>query len=118
MPNTIPGLPMSVVSLAVEGLLALLLLITIAYCVKLDGRLKAIRTGRDRMLEAAQELAQSVVHAQQAVTALRASADAAGRELQKKIEEAKAVAAAPPREVSRESGRETVDFSLRRRSVL
>ena len=111
-----PGIPMAVISLCIEGMLALLLLITIAYCMKLDGRLKAIRTGKDRMLEAAQELAQSVVHAQAAVSALRASADAAGRELSIKIEEAKSVVAAPPREASQ--SRDAVDFSLRRRSVL
>ena len=111
-----PGIPMAVISLCIEGMLALLLVITIAYCVKLDGRLKAIRTGKDRMLEAAQELAQSVVHAQAAVSALRASADAAGRELSIKIEEAKAVASAPSRENS--PPRDAVDFSLRRRSVL
>ena len=113
-----PGIPMAVISLCIEGMLALLLLITIAYCMKLDGRLKAIRTGRDRMLEAAQELAQSVVHAQAAVSALRASADAAGRELSIKIEEAKAVANAPAREREVTREREPVDFSLRRRSVL
>jgi regulator of protease activity HflC (stomatin/prohibitin superfamily) len=109
-----PGIPMSYITLGVEGLLALLLMIAIAYCWKLDSRLKAIRTGKDRMLEAAQELMQSVVHAQAAVTALRTSADAAGKDLQSKIDEARAVASAP----ARERNADTVDFSLRRRSVL
>jgi regulator of protease activity HflC (stomatin/prohibitin superfamily) len=113
-----PGISMTVVSLSVEILLAVLLLIAIAYCMKLDNRLKAIRTGKDRMLEAAQELAQSVVHAQAAVTALRASADAAGRDLQRKIDETRAVAAAPAPAPVRERDRESVDYSLRRRSVL
>ena len=113
--------------LAFEGFLAFLLIIAIAYCIRLDGRLKALRTGNMRMLEAARELQNSVLHAENAVTALRRSADAAGRELQDKIDEARAMTAAAqaasqylkeePREQFREVAR-LVDFSLRRRSVL
>ena len=117
-------------SIVIEGLLALLLVIAIAYCMRLDGKLKALRNGNTRMLEAAKELQNSVVHAQNAVTALRRSADAAGKELQAKIDEAKAVAAIPmvrdvrdmPREADRAADRGqdrgNVDFTLRRRSVL
>ncbi len=117
-------------SIALEGFLALLLLIAIAYCMRLDGKLKALRNGNNRMLEAAKELQSSALHAQNAVTALRRSADAAGRELQLKIDEARAVAAIPmvrdvhnmpltaPREPERGSERGNVDFTLRRRSVL
>ncbi|MCF8509698.1 MAG: DUF6468 domain-containing protein [Hyphomonadaceae bacterium] len=110
--------------LAFEGFLALLLIIAIAYCIRLDGKLKALRSGNSRMLEAAKELQSSVIHAENAVTAMRRSADAAGRELQTKIDEARAMTAAtqapaqylreePPRDAVR-----PVDFSLRRRSVL
>jgi hypothetical protein len=120
-------------SIALEGFLALLLLIAIAYCMRLDGKLKALRNGNNRMLEAAKELQNSAMHAQNAVTALRRSADAAGRELQFKIDEARAIAAIPmvrdvhnmPVTSSRESERSdrgsdrgNVDFTLRRRSVL
>jgi hypothetical protein len=124
-------------SIALEGFLALLLLIAIAYCMRLDGKLKALRNGNNRMLEAAKELQSSVMHAQNAVTALRRSADAAGRELQLKIDEARAVANIPmvrdvhnmPLAASREPERSergpergpargNVDFTLRRRSVL
>ncbi len=116
--------------LAFEGFLALLLVIAILYCIRLDGRLKALRTGNARMLEAAKELQSSVLHAENAVSALRRSADAAGRELQSKIDEARAMANAPMvREVmidnprdrdhrDRDNVRQPVDFSLRRRSVL
>lgn len=116
--------------LAFEGFLALLLVIAILYCIRLDGRLKALRTGNARMLEAAKELQNSVLHAENAVTALRRSADAAGRELQQKIDEARAMANVPMvREVmidnprdrehrDRDNVRQPVDFSLRRRSVL
>lgn len=113
--------------LAFEGFLALLLVIAIAYCIRLDGKLKALRTGNMRMLEAAKELQNSVLHAENAVTALRRSADAAGKELQGKIDEARAMAAAAataqqylredPQPQSRDAVR-PVDFSLRRRSVL
>ena len=107
-------------SLAFEGFLAVLLLIAILYCIRLDGQLKALRTGNNRMLEAARELQSSVIHADNAVTALRRSAEAAGRELQNKIDEARAMAATPiiREEMVSETSVRPVDFSLRRRSVL
>jgi len=110
-------------SIVIEGILALLLIIAIAYCMRLDGKLKALRNGNTRMLEAAKELQNSVLHAQNAVVALRRSADAAGKELQTKIDEARAVAAIPMVRDARDMPRETernanVDFTLRRRSVL
>lgn len=108
--------------LAFEGFLAVLLVIAILYCIRLDGRLKAVRQGNARMLEAAKELQNSVLHAENAVTALRRSAEAAGRDLQTRIDEARAIAATPilrepPREVA-DNVRQPVDFTLRRRSVL
>lgn len=106
---------MTIYSVAIEISLAVLLLIAIAYCMRLDGKLTALRTGNSRMLEAARELQQSALHAENAVAALRRSADAAGRELQAKIDEARAIATAPP---TVERARDNVDFTLRRRSVL
>lgn len=106
---------MNIYSMTIEIILVSLLLIAIVYCARLDGKLKALRTGNARMLEAARELQQSVIHADNAVGALRRSAEAAGRDLQAKIDEARALAAAPARDQARES---TVDFTLRRRSVL
>lgn len=112
--------------LAFEGFLAVLLLIAILYCVRLDGKLKALRSGKMRMLEAAKELQNSVMHAENAVTALRRSADAAGKDLQAKIDEARAMTAAAaaaqtyvqePRGAAPDAVR-PVDFTLRRRSVL
>ncbi len=127
-------MPANIVSLGIEVFLAILLMIAIAYCARLDGKLKALRTGNTRMLEAARELQSSALHAENAVAAMRRSADAAGKELQAKIDEARAMAQTPIiREVAiddsrlRDSGREgrdgreakaNVDFSLRRRSVL
>jgi hypothetical protein len=118
-------LPPNIMSLGIEVFLAILLLIAIAYCARLDGKLKALRTGSNRMLEAAKELQSSVIHAENAVTALRRSADAAGKELQHKIDEARAMANTPIiREVmvddsrTASQARGNVDFSLRRRTVL
>ena len=104
----------TVYSLGLEVFLAVLLVIAIAYCIRLDGKLKALRTANARMLEAAKELQSSVLHAENAVMAMRRSAEAAGRELQGKIDEARAMAAAAPPTASRDN----VDFTLRRRSVL
>jgi hypothetical protein len=117
-------IPSSIYSMTLEIILASLLLIAIVYCWRLDGKLKAMRNGSNRMLEAAKELQQSVLHAENAVGALRRSADAAGRELQGKIDEARAMSNAPvfsrdSRDVIREPERNAnVDFTLRRRSVL
>jgi hypothetical protein len=136
-------LPPNILTLSIEVFLGILLMIAIAYCARLDGKLKALRTGNTRMLEAARELQASALHAENAVNAMRRSADAAGRELQAKIDEARAMAQKPiirevmiddsrgmgrdsvrdsGREPDRESGRDNVrapvDFSLRRRSVL
>ena len=128
-------LPPNILTLTIEVFLAILLMIAIAYCARLDGKLKALRTGNTRMLEAAKELQSSALHAENAVSAMRRSADAAGKELQAKIDEARAMAQKPiirevmiddsrtaGRESDRESGRDNVrapvDFSLRRRSVL
>jgi hypothetical protein len=106
---------MNIYSMGLEISLVVLLLVAIAYCMRLDGKLKALRTGNTRMLEAARELQQSVLHAENAVGALRRSADAAGRELQARIDEARAIATAPP---AIERARDNVDYALRRRSVL
>ena len=119
---------MDIYSMTLEIILASLLFITIAYCWRLDGKLKALRTGNARMVEAAKELQSSVLHAEKAVAALRGSAEAAGRDLQARIDEARAVAAqpvvrdgiirdgaAPTRGVA--SGA-VQDFTLRRRSVI
>jgi hypothetical protein len=115
--------------LSIETLLVVLLVIAILYCMRLDGKLKALRQGNTRMLEAARELQNSVQHAENAVTALRRSAEAAGRDLQGRIDEARAIASAPlvreePREAmvngprDLDAARRPVDFTLRRRSVL
>jgi hypothetical protein len=73
-------------SVALEISLAILLLIANSYCMRLDGKLKALRTGSTSKLEAALDLQQSVLHAEKAVVALRPSADSSGREHQARID--------------------------------
>ena len=100
---------MNIFSLTIEIILISLLLIAIIYCWRLDQRLKTLRSGKDGMLAAARDLQISVADAQRAVEMLRRSAEASGRDLQTKIDEARAVAAVVPREGP--------DASLRRRNV-
>lgn len=111
---------MDIYSMTLELVLASLLFITIAYCWRLDGKLKALRTGNARMVEAAKELQSSVLHAEQAVAALRGSAEAAGRQLQAKIDEARATAAQPRDGIIRDGSTpgNVQDFTLRRRSAI
>ncbi len=119
-----------VYSMTLEIVLATLLFITIAYCWRLDGKLKSLRTGNARMLEAAKELQASVRHAESAIAALRGSAEAAGRDLQARIDEARAVASQPvvrdgiirddeaPTRARGLAPGNVQDFALRRRNVI
>ncbi|MBI1340189.1 hypothetical protein GC169_08290 [bacterium] len=99
---------MSLFSSVIDILLSCLLVIAIAYCWRLDQRLKTLRQGRDGLIEAARELQQSVAQAEAAIGGLRAAADASGRDLQARIDEARGVAQlSRPRE----------DSGLRKRSM-
>lgn len=89
---------MNIFSMTIEIILSALLVIAIIYCWRLDKRLTALRTGRDGMLAAAVELQQSVSQAEAAVGRLKQSADASGRDLQSKIDEARAVSGLLKRE--------------------
>ena len=97
-------------SFILDVILAALLLITIIYCWRLDQRLRDLRSGKDGMLQAAQELQSAVTDAERAVARLRESADASGQNLQSKIDEARALADSSP-------ARQSSDFALRRRSA-
>lgn len=102
---------MTLYSIGLDTLLAVLLVIAILYCWRLDQKLKTLRAGGDNMMEAARELQVSLSQAQAAIDQLRQSADAAGRDLQGRIDEARAVAQIPA-----PSGRSEGDFVLRRRN--
>jgi hypothetical protein len=79
-------------SMALEGLLAILLAACLFYCWRLDRRLSDLRKGQDGLRAAAQELGETVAQAEAAVRGLRATANDAGRDLQARIDEAKVLA--------------------------
>jgi len=83
---------MSPMQLALEGLLVALLIACLFYTWRLDRRLDALRKGQDGLRAAAAELSETVTQADAAVRGLRAAANDAGRDLQARIDEAKALA--------------------------
>ena len=80
---------MSPMTMALEGLLAVLLAACLFYCWRLDRKLSALRSGQDGIRAAAAELNAAVMQAEQAVKALRATAAESGRDLQARIEDAR-----------------------------
>lgn len=83
---------MSPITLVIEGVLALMLAACLFYFWRLDRRLQALRSGQDGVLRAAAELAQATAQAEAAVRSLRATAQEAGRDLQSRINDARATA--------------------------
>lgn len=104
-------------SILLDGALALLLVIAILYCWRLDIRLKNLRSGKDGMLQAAKELQSAVADAEKAIGMLRQSSDAAGRDLQNKIDQARAAANTPMPAATPSTNRQNPDFALRRRNT-
>ncbi len=99
-------------SLYMDIALAVLLVIAIAYCWRLEGRLKALRSGKDGMLAATRELATTIAQAETAVTNLRHSADESGKQLQARIDEAQSTLT--PRQTP---GRQEPRYESRQSSV-
>ena len=83
---------MSPITLVIETVLALMLGACLFYFWRLDARLNALRNGQDGVLRAAAELAQATAQAEAAVRSLRATAQEAGRDLQARINDARATA--------------------------
>jgi Domain of unknown function (DUF6468) len=83
---------MSPISFALEGLLALLLCACLVFFFRLERKLAALRSGQDGLRAAAAELAQATAQAEAAVRAMRATAMDAGRDLQARINDARAAA--------------------------
>jgi hypothetical protein len=83
---------MSPIALTIEILLALMLGACLFYFWRLDRKLAALRSGQDGVLAAAAELAQATAQAEAAVRALRATAQESGRDLQARINDARATA--------------------------
>ncbi len=76
-----------------EILLAVLLLVTVFYCWRLDKRLNALRTGQDGMRDAVKDLIKATTHAEACIAGLRQSATQSGAELDARIKSAQKMAA-------------------------
>ena len=83
---------MSPITLGIEIVLAVLLAACLFYFWRLDRKLTALRSGQDGALAAAAELAQATAQAEAAVRSLRLTAQEAGRDLQARINDARATA--------------------------
>lgn len=83
---------MSPLTLALEIVLALMLGACLYSFWRLDRKLAALRSGQDGVRAAAAELVQSVAAAEAAVRTLRVTAHEAGRDLQARINDARATA--------------------------
>lgn len=83
---------MSPVTLVIELVLAAMLAACLFYFWRLDRKLAALRTGQDGIRAAAAELVEATQKAEVAVRALRATAQDTGRDLQARINDARATA--------------------------
>jgi hypothetical protein len=83
---------MSPITLALESVLAIMLGACLFYFRRLDRKLNALRTGQDGIRAAATELVQATTQAEAAVRSLKLTAAEAGRDLQARINDARATA--------------------------
>ena len=83
---------MSPVTLVLESVLALMLGVCLFYFWRLDRKLNALRTGQDGIRAAAAELVQATTQAEAAVRSLKLTAAESGRDLQARINDARATA--------------------------
>lgn len=80
------------ISLVMEAVLAVMLAACLFYFWRLDRKLAALRTGQDGIRSAAADLVNATVAAEAAVKSLRLTAHEAGRDLQARINDARATA--------------------------
>jgi hypothetical protein len=83
---------MSPIAIALEIVLACMLGACLFSFWRLDRKLGQLRSGQDGVRAAAAELVQATTQAEAAVRVLRASAQEAGRDLQARINDARATA--------------------------
>lgn len=84
---------MSVIALAMNGLLAVLLIAALAFGWRLERRLKALRDSHAGFAKAVADLDQAAARAEQGLADLRAATDEAAETLAARIERAQALAA-------------------------
>jgi len=83
---------MSVTAIALNGLLAILLLIALAFGVRLERRLKALRDSHEGFAKAVADLDRAAMRAEQGLADLRAATDEAADTLADRIDRAQALA--------------------------
>lgn len=83
---------MSPITLTLELVLAAMLAACLFYFWRLDRKLTAVRNGQDGVRAAAAELVQATAAAEAAVRTMRLTAQEAGRDLQMRINDARATA--------------------------
>jgi hypothetical protein len=84
---------MSMTAIALNGLLAILLLVALALGVRLERRLKALRDSHEGFAKAVADLDRAAMRAEQGLADLRAATDEAADTLADRITQAKALAA-------------------------
>lgn len=106
---------MSLIAVALQGLLAVLLLVALVFGWRLERKLKALRDAQSGFAKAVADLDGAAQRAEQGLADLRAATDEASERLADRIDKAKALAAqldermsraaAPPSEPRRDSAR-------------
>jgi hypothetical protein len=94
---------MSLVALAMNGFLAVLLIAALVFGWRLERRLKALRDSHEGFAKAVTELDQAAARAEQGLADLRAATDEAAETLAARIERAQALAAQLDERVNRPS---------------
>ncbi len=79
------------IDLILEGMLAILLAVTAAYCVLLDRKLRQLRSGQDGLRDIIKGLNTATGQAQGAIAQLKAAGEAHARDLKGQIGAAKAL---------------------------
>lgn len=80
-------------ALGFEVMLALLLLLTVVYCWRLEQRLNTLRSGADGLREAVQDLVTATGRAQTCIEGLRQATEQGGAELDRRMQSAGKLAA-------------------------
>jgi hypothetical protein len=92
---------MSFIAFAMNGLLAVLLIVALGFGWRLERRLKALRDSHEGFAKAVKDLDQAAARAEQGLADLRAATDEAAETLAVRIERAQALAAQLDERISR-----------------
>ena len=82
----------SAIGITLEVGLAVLLSVVLYFCWRLERKLSALRSGSDGVRAAALELKEAAARAEAAVRGMRIAANDSGRDLQARIDDARAMA--------------------------